>query len=100
MPQTVSRAEFVAAAEAVWQEIEYQNNLPRRTADEAKDVAGFLTLGRTYLRRTEDAWAGNAGVEQADGRVQVPEALHGLRKLSAIFLRAMIYNGILTRQRG
>jgi hypothetical protein len=93
----VSREEFDQVVEALWSEIEFQNNLPIRTDDEAKDVAGFLTLGRAYLRKTEDIWTNNPGELQEDGSVQVPEALNGLRKLAAIFVRGMIYNGIRKR---
>jgi hypothetical protein len=86
--RTVTRSEFNAACDAVWSEIQYQNSLPRRTGDEAKDPASFATLGRVYLRRLEDVWADNPGVE---------EALPSLRKLAAIFIRGMIYSGIRYR---
>lgn len=59
----VTREEFNQAVEAVWSEINYQNNLPRRINDEAKEPAGFATLTRVYLRRLEDTWADNAGTE-------------------------------------
>ena len=88
MATTVTREQFDAACEAVWSEIEYQNSLPRRTDDEAKEPAGFFTLGRVYLRRGEDAWADNAGTELC---------LPSLRKLAAIFVRGMIYCGIRPR---
>jgi len=89
MRKLITREEFDKAVEAVWTEIEYQNGLPRRTASaEAKDVPGFLTLGRRYMRKTEDLWADNACAE---------EALPGLRKLAAIFIRGMIYSGIRGR---
>ena len=85
----VTRADFDQAVEAVWEEIIYQNNLPRRTEDsEATSPASFATLGRVYLRRLEDAWADNAGDEKA---------LPDLRKLSAIFIRAMVYCGVRRR---
>lgn len=85
----VTREQFDEAAAAVWAEIEYQNALPRRTEDsEAKDPAGFATLGRRYLHKLEDAWADNADNEPA---------LHVLRKLAAIFVRGMIYGGVRTR---
>lgn len=86
----ITKEEFDKAVEAVWTEIEYQNTLPRRTdASEAKNVAGFLTLGRRYIRKAEDLWADNAGDEKA---------LPGLRKIAAIFIRGMIYSGIRSRQ--
>ena len=88
MSRLVTRAEFNDACEAVWTEIEYQNNLPRRTDDEAKEPAGFATLGQVYLRRLEDTWADNAGTEKS---------LPFLRKLAAIFVRGMIYCGIRGR---
>lgn len=88
MPKIVTREEFNQAVEAVWTEIDFQNNLPRRTDDEAKEPAGFFTLGRVYLRRGEDAWADNAGTEKC---------LPSLRKLAAIFIRGMIYCGIRAR---
>jgi hypothetical protein len=92
MARTVSREAFNEAVEALWTELYYQDNLPRRTeADEAKDVPGFATLGRRYLRKMEDDWADKPGTPQ------VEEALHGLRKLGAIFVRGMIYNGVRRR---
>jgi len=86
----VSRTMFEAAMNVVWSEIEYQNNLERRTDNEAKDVAGFLTLGRRYLRLAENDWADNAGPDKA---------IHQLRKLAAIFVRAMVYCGMLKRSK-
>jgi hypothetical protein len=81
----VTREQFDLACEAVWSEIEYQNNLPIRTeSDEAKDIPGFLTLGRRYLRSAEDKWSDNAGIGPSKPF---------LRKLAAIFIRAMIYVG-------
>ena len=94
----VTREEFDAACDAVWTEIEYQNRLPIRTADEAKDVPGFLTLLDRTARKTADQWADIAGEVQADGTVQVSAALHGLRKLAAIAVRAMVYNGVRSRE--
>ena len=86
----VSREEFMSAAEAVWSELAYQDALPRRTDDEAKDVQGFATLARVYIRRLEDHWA------DLPGPVVEP-ALNDLRKLAAIFVRAMIYCGVRER---
>jgi hypothetical protein len=94
----VTREEFDDACEALWTELRYQDSLTRRTDDEAKSVGSFLSILRRYTRRCEDDYSDNPGIEQRDGQVQVSKALHGLRKLSAIALRAMIYNGI--RQRG
>ena len=94
----VSREEFDIACEAIWSEIEYQNNLDRRTGDEAKDVASFATLGRVYLRKMEDNWSSKAAVQQDSGNTAVTECLHDLRKLSAIFVRGMIYCGIKHRR--
>ncbi len=91
----ITLEEFQEVCTAIWTEIFYQDHLPRRTDDEAKDVPGFLTLGRRYLRKAEDAWADNPGTGNP---AQVEEALHGLRKLAAIFIRAMIYNGIRRRR--
>ncbi len=88
MSRIINRDEFNAACEALWSEIEYQNNLPRRTNDEAKDTPGFLTLGERYIRKTADTWVDEAG--DAAGP-------HGMRKLAAIFLRGMIYLGIVGR---
>ena len=87
-PRTITRAEFDDACEAVWTEIEYQNNLPRRTDDEAKEPAGFFTLIQRYTRQGEDLWADNAGTEPC---------LPSLRKLAAIAVRGMIYCGIRPR---
>jgi hypothetical protein len=97
MPRLVTRREFDEACEAVWTEIKYQNELPRRTEDEARDVPGFLTLLRRYIRKTENAWADNPGVPQSEGLVQVPKALDGLRKVAAVAMRGMIYNGVRNR---
>lgn len=105
----VTREQFDHACEALWSEMEYINDLPRRTDDEAQDVPGFLTLARHYLRKTEADWADNAGTEvwsdAVNGKgdpcvrckIQVPEALGGLRKTATILLRAMIFNGVLKR---
>ena len=93
----VDRAEFDKACEAVWSEIQFQDGLSRRTDDEAKDVPAFLTLLRRYVRKVEDSWADFPGERQPDGSTQVTQALHGLRKLSAIGIRAMVYNGIRVR---
>lgn len=85
----VTRAQFDQACEAVWSEIQYQNELPIRTEEnEAKEPAAFATLGRVYLRRLEEAWSNDAGIEAA---------LPFLRKLAAIFTRGMIYSGIRYR---
>lgn len=96
----ISRKEFDQACDALWSEIQYQDNLPRRTDDEAKDAAAFATLGRRYLRKLEDDWADNPGTVnmQHGAAVVVEAALHDMRKLSAIFLRGMIYCGIRTRR--
>ncbi len=96
-PRTVTRQEFIDAAEAIWTELQYQDNLPRRTDDEAKSVEGFATLGRRYLRHLEDHWADQPGVPDANGVYVVEDALNDLRKLAAIFARGMIYMGIRQR---
>ena len=88
MSKKVTKEEFQDACNAVWSEIEYQNNLPRRTDDEAVTPSGFATLGRVYLRRLEDAWSDNPGIDKS---------LPVLRKLAAIFIRGMIYCGIRFR---
>jgi hypothetical protein len=89
MTEIVTREEFDKAVEAIWTEIEYQNSLPRRTeASEARQVPSFLTLGQVYLDNTARDWALNEGDEVA---------LHGLRKLAAIFVRGMTYCGIRNR---
>jgi hypothetical protein len=85
----IDRAAFEQAMEAIWSEIAYINDLPRRTADEARDIPGFLTLARVYEQQTAEAWAMNPG--------PVEDALHGLRKLAAIYVRAMVSNGVRTR---
>lgn len=95
--RVVSREQFDAVCEAIWSELQYQNDLPIRTADEAKDVAGFLTLLRGYTWEVEQTWRKSPGTLQPDGQVQVEEALHGFRKLAGICARAMIYNGIRAR---
>lgn len=94
MSRKITREEFLVATEALWTEIDYQNTLPRRTDDEAKDVPGFMTLVRRYMRHVEDDWADNPGVGDPP---QVESALHGLRKLTAILIRSMIYCGIRIR---
>lgn len=93
----ITKEQFDEAANALWSEIEYQNNLPRRTeaedtndrTREASDVPGFLTLARRYERKVEDAWA--------DQPAPVEDALHGLRKCAAVYLRAMVYCGVRVR---
>ena len=98
--RTVTRAEFDRACDALWSEIQYQDMLPRRTDDEARDVPGFATLGRRYLRKLEDDWADNPGVANLNPEEPayvVEAALHDLRKLAAIFLRGMTYCGIRNR---
>lgn len=94
---SITRHEFDEASEALWSELQYVDNLSRRTDDEAKDVPGFLTLLRRYIRLAEDHWSDNPGTTQPDGTVQVESALHDLRKLSAITLRGMIYCGVRKR---
>jgi len=97
MPRNVHRQELEQAVEAIWSELRYQDDLSRRTEDEAKDIPGFCTLLRRYLRKVEDDWADNAAEWQVNNTKQVTSALAGLRKLAAIATRAMIYNGIVPR---
>jgi len=97
MSRTITREEFNQACAALWTEFQYVENLKRRTDDEAKDVPGFHTLLRRYLRLAEDNWADNGGELQPDGQTQVTKSLHDLRKLVAISMRGMIYNGIRSR---
>jgi hypothetical protein len=94
----IAHSDFAAAMKAIWSEMGYQDTLERRTDDEATSVPAFLSLLRRYLRQTEDVWADRAGVIQPDGQTQVTEALDGLRKLAAIAVRAMIYNGVRPRE--
>lgn len=94
MSKIVTKAEFDNICAALWEELRYQNTLPRRTDDEAKDVPGFATLARVYLRKVEDDWANNPGVGKP---AQVPEALDGLRKVAAILVRSMAYCGVRYR---
>lgn len=89
MMKYISKIEFDEVCKSLWTEIDYQNHLARRTNDEAKDIPGFTTLSRVYLRRLEDKWSDNAGVDD--------DCLDSLRKLSAIFLRAMVYCGTKNR---
>lgn len=96
-PRIVTKEEFNKACEAVWTEFEYANALDIRTADEAKDVPGFLRQSQIYNDRCAVAWNDNAGTLQPDGAIQVEAALHGLRKLAAIAVRAMVYNGVRPR---
>lgn len=93
----VTQEQLAEAFHAIADETLYADNMPRRTADEAQDIPGFYTLLRVYLRAGEDTWSGTAGAEQHDGQVQVEEALHNMRKIAAIAIRAMIYNGVRTR---
>ena len=86
--QTVGLAGFSQAIQVVWGEIEYQNKLKIDYNIQAKDLPGFLTLGRRYMTRAEAAWADND-----DPKV----ALHELRKLATIFVRAMVYCGAESR---
>jgi hypothetical protein len=94
MPRTVSQQEFDAACAALWSEIQYQDGMPRRTDDEAKEPASFATLGRRYLRKLEDHWADQPAVGCPP---VVEDTLHDMRKLAAIFVRGMIYCGIRGR---
>jgi len=86
--QNIGKEKFSHAVEKVWEEVEYQNGLKLPWAAEARDLPGFLTLGRRYMARAEAAWADND-----DEAV----ALHELRKLAAIFVRAMVYCGAESR---
>jgi hypothetical protein len=94
MPRYINREEFNQAVEAVWSEIQYQDNLPRRTDDEAKDVPAFATLGRRYLRLLEDHWADQPGTGNPP---VVEDALNDMRKIGTVFIRGMIYCGIRRR---
>ena len=94
MIKNVNLNDLETVFDAIRTELKYQNELPIRTDDEAKDVAGFATLARRYLRKLEDNWADNPGTLQPDGSIQVEKALHDLRKMAAIFVRAMVYNGV------
>lgn len=95
MPRFVTRDEFDQACEALWTEITYQNELPRRTDDEAKQIPSFCSLGRRYIDRCEKSWAD----EPADSESgQVETALHDMRKVAAIFIRGMIYCGIRSQK--
>jgi hypothetical protein len=91
MPRNVTKPEFDQACAVLWNEIEFQNRLRRRTDDEAKEPASFAALGRRYLRHLENHWADQPGPV-------VEDCLHDLRKLAAIFLRGMIYCGIQERK--
>lgn len=85
----VTREQFDDACAALWSEIEYQNDLSRRTeGSEAREVPSYLTLGRVYLDKAATDWAMNEGDELA---------LHGLRKIAAIFIRGMTYCGVRYR---
>jgi hypothetical protein len=89
MTGIVTRKEFDKAVEALWTEIEYQNALARGTeGSEAQHVPTFLTLGQVYLDAASRDWALNEGDELA---------LHGLRKLAAIFVRGMTFCGVRCR---
>ncbi|MBY3263895.1 hypothetical protein HFO15_19915 [Rhizobium laguerreae] len=85
----VTKEQFDEVCAALWSEIEYQNNLARRTDDsEALQVPSYLTLGQVYLNKAAEDWALNAGDELA---------LHGLRKVAGIFVRGMVYCGVRNR---
>ena len=93
----VTREELNDVVEALWSELDYQNKLDRRAEDEGTNIPGFLTLADVYLRKTADAWAKSPAVEQPDGSFQVSEAQDGIRKVAAIMIRAMVYNGAKMR---
>lgn len=93
-PRVVTREEFDRVVAAIWGELQYQDHLPRRTEDEAKDVPGFATLARRYMRHLEDHWADQPGTGEPP---VVEDALKDLRKLATIFTRAMIYCGVRAR---
>jgi hypothetical protein len=44
----VTREQFDAACEAVWSEIEYQNNLPRRCLPSLRKLAAIFVRGMIY----------------------------------------------------
>ena len=88
----ITRKEFDEACEILWSEIEYQNNLSRRTDEtDAKTPQEFATLGRVYLRTLEEEWAKKHNVNN--------ECLDKLRILAATFLRAVIYCGSKERSK-
>ena len=91
----MTREAFDQICDVVWTEMVYQPG--NRIGDEAIDVPGFATLLRRHLRKVEDSWADGMGELQEDESVQVPEALHGLRKIAAIAIRAMYFNGVRSR---
>jgi hypothetical protein len=68
-------------------ERDYQEALPRRTLSH-NTIGDYNTLLRSYLRRTDDAWTDNAGVEAS---------LHVVRKIAAIGVRAMEELGFVRR---
>ncbi|TDW20423.1 hypothetical protein EV128_12553 [Rhizobium azibense] len=89
MTKIVTREEFDQAVEAIWGELEYQNELRRRTKDEANNIPGFTSLMNVYVRKTEEDFAMLPTNEPA---------LHGLRKMAGIAIRGMVYCGV--RRRG
>ena len=99
MPRKITREEFDKAVEAIWSEIEYRNDLERRTdEDEAKDIAGFCTMLRHMLTKCEQDWYNWKASEQPDGQMQVTQCLDWMRKLAAAAATSMIYNGIKERE--
>jgi hypothetical protein len=71
-------------------ERDYQNALGGdRTNGTQLGVSGCLTLLSTYLRKAQDAWTDNPSDTQA---------LHEIRKLAAICVRAMEEHGAPERR--
>lgn len=86
---TVSREAFDRAVEAVWSEIQYQNELPRRTdSGEAHGIAGYASLIDKCNRDMVDTWYAEKGEDRC---------LHNIRKTAASAIRGMIFCGVRPR---
>ncbi len=53
MPKSVSHEEFESVCEALWTELQYQDNLPRRTDGEAKDMV-YCVIRTRIIRKNHE----------------------------------------------
>ena len=85
--KTASREEIYVAIDS---ERDYQDSLgPLRTNEPVHSVGDELTMLATYLRKAQDAYTSQPGVEAA---------LHEIRKVAAIAVRCMENHGAPKRE--
>lgn len=84
--KTATRLEVYGAID---RERDYQNSLsPMRTNEPVHSVGDELTMLATYLRKAQDAYTSTPGVDAA---------MHEIRKVAALAVRAMENHGAPTR---